>query len=933
MPQLKDIRSDVMLTIRAMSDGKGYASRHLEHRDYYAEGERVAGQWQGRAAALLGLDGIVKLEDFEAVRQGIHPQSRESLRPRQSADRTGPDGMTQSRGRHLYDFTISAPKSISIMAILGCDTRLLEAHERAVSETLQVLESHAATRVRQAGANDNRTTGNLVIAVYHHDTSRELDPQVHTHAVAANLTYDGTEGRWKALQASGIYERRAYLTEVYRNSLAREVRLLGYDVETTVDAKGRDRGFEIRGVSNPLLAKYSQRSQQRDKAIEAFVKNKGRTPTDNEVAVLVRESRADKLIEISTPEVRRRQRHRLTEQERRHLEDLGRVASNSPIPLDSAAPSLDHAKARIFERVSVARDYGILAEALRHGRGRILHEELEGTLRVQEASGTILRQGKEIATAESLGRERDLIDVIHRGMGSFPRLGGTGRFTVSEGLHPQQKRVVEFVLDSRDRAVNVRGAAGTGKTATLQQLRLALEEAGREVQAVAPTMSAVEELHKVGFSEAITVERLLQDRSVQTALHHKVLIVDEAGMVSGRQMSELLQLAETHSVRVIFSGDTNQIQSVEAGDALRVLEKESRLKSIALTEVQRQKRKDYRAAIQELRSNPERGFEKLDAMGAVHEIGWQDRPQTVAQAYVEADRAGRNVLVVCPTHDEIDRVTAAIRFIRKQAGALGESVRVDRDVSLNWTTAEKSDPRNFRSGQIIRFHRPVHGIAKNDSAVVVRVEDKKVIIQTVQGKTGSISARHAKTFDVFERHAFEVAPSDKLLLTANRREPRFRATNGEIVTVSQIDGQGRIHLRDGRILPPNYKQFAHGYAVTAHRSQGKSVDSVIISGDGMQKELFYVAASRGREQVLVITSDKEQLRESVAQSTARLSATQLARRARLGLHQGQYRGRAAARDLILRAAQGAAVQERQTVAKPLTQSSKVERNHDQGLSR
>src|SRR5438128_8927860 len=87
-------------------------------------------------------------------------------------------------------------------------------------------------------------------------------------------------------------------------------------------------------------------------------------------------------------------------------------------------------------------------------------------------------------------------------------------------------------------------------------------------------------------------------------------------------------------------------------------------------------------------------------------------------------------------------------------------------------------------------------------------------------------------------------------------------------------------------LPSNFKQFAHGYAVTAHRSQGKSVDAVIISGDGMQRELFYVAASRGRERVLVITSDKQRLRESVARSTARQSASELARKVGAGLHQG-----------------------------------------------
>lgn len=85
------------------------------------------------------------------------------------------------------------------------------------------------------------------MAVYHHDTSRELDPQIHTHAVGANLTFDGVEGRWKALQAPDIYECRAYLTEVYRNVLAREVRALGYEIDNRRDSKGRDSGFEICG--------------------------------------------------------------------------------------------------------------------------------------------------------------------------------------------------------------------------------------------------------------------------------------------------------------------------------------------------------------------------------------------------------------------------------------------------------------------------------------------------------------------------------------------------------------------------------------------------------------------------------------------------------------------------------------------------------------
>jgi ATP-dependent exoDNAse (exonuclease V) alpha subunit len=220
------------------------------------------------------------------------------------------------------------------------------------------------------------------------------------------------------------------------------------------------------------------------------------------------------------------------------------------------------------------------------------------------------------------------------------------------------------------------------------------------------------------------------------------VILDEAGMVSGRQMYELLRLAEQQSARVVFSGDTKQIQSVEAGDALRVLENESRLKSTALTQVQRQTITAYRDAIQELRRNPESGFEKLVQIGAVREVAWADCAQAVAHAYAEFP--SRNVLVVCATHDEIDRVTEAIRSTRKQTGNLGESIRVARDVSLNWTTAQKSDTRNFRAGHRLGFHRAVKGIAKNETLEVVRVEAKGVIARNDRGEERTVGIENPK---------------------------------------------------------------------------------------------------------------------------------------------------------------------------------------------
>jgi ATP-dependent exoDNAse (exonuclease V) alpha subunit len=368
-------------------------------------------------------------------------------------------------------------------------------------------------------------------------------------------------------------------------------------------------------------------------------------------------------------------------------------------------------------------------------------------------------------------------------------------------------------------------------------------------------------------------------------------------MVSGRQMSELLRVAEERSLRLVFAGDTRQIQSVEACDALRVLEKESRLKSVELTQVRRQPVGAYRDAIHELRRNPALGIARLEAMGAVREVAWLDRPQAIAQAFAEFQSQGRNSLVVCATHDEIDRVTEAIRSSRKDDGRLDAGMQLARDVPLGWTKAQKTDIRNFRPGQFLGFHRAVKNIAKNATLEVVKVEAKHVILRNEQGEARKITGKQAGSFDVYERRSIDVAAGDRLLLSANRRDRGFRATNGEIVTVASVCRSGMIQLQDGRVMPHNFRQFAYGYAVTAHRSQGKSVNSVIVSADGMRNELFYVAASRGREGVLVVTSDRELLRESVARSTTRQSASELAGKLRPGLHQGICRGLAAARRL------------------------------------
>ncbi len=202
--------------------------------------------------------------------------------------------------------------------------------------------------------------------------------------------------------------------------------------------------------------------------------------------------------------------------------------------------------------------------------------------------------------------------------------------------------------------------------------------------------------------------------------------------------------------------------------------------------------------MEELRRDPERGFAKLDTMGAVQEVAFTDRATAIADAYAAA--VGQT-LVVCATHDEIDRVTEAIRERKKTRGELGEGLVIRRHVSLNWTAAQKAHLENYRPGQLLGFHRAAKSIAKYETAEVVRLASNDLMVRRADGTERMVSTAQAGSFDVLEARLIEVSAGDRLLLSANRSEAGLRTTNGELVTVSAVDGAGRIRLEDGRTLP------------------------------------------------------------------------------------------------------------------------------------
>ena len=230
-----------------------YFDEHLSHNDYYSQSETQAGHWIGTGAEKLGLQQseVVSREAFLRLYDNQHPETGKQLTQLRAKDR-----------RVFFDFQCAPPKSVSILAVTMGDHRIIEAHQEASQIALRELEQFAATRIRKGGIEDrDRLTANLVGAAFLHTSSRALDPQLHTHFVLFNCTWDKTEQRWKALQTSAMFEAVHYGTAVYRNELVKRLHQLGYSTRRAGTA------FEIEGVEAKFIERFSKRSKERDAAV------------------------------------------------------------------------------------------------------------------------------------------------------------------------------------------------------------------------------------------------------------------------------------------------------------------------------------------------------------------------------------------------------------------------------------------------------------------------------------------------------------------------------------------------------------------------------------------------------------------------------------------------------------------------------------------
>jgi hypothetical protein len=373
-------------------------------------------------------------------------------------------------------------------------------------------------------------------------------------------------------------------------------------------------------------------------------------------------------------------------------------------------------------------------------------------------------------------------------------------------------------------------------------------------------------------------------------------------------MKRLFDVAKEQNARVILSGDSAQHNAVLRGDALRVLEENKAMPFATLSQIRRQTNETYRKAVSLIskadsigkdgRSGLEAGLATLDGIGAIIETQGEERYKQIAEDYADvigqrkANGENKTALVVSPTNAEARHVTDAIRETLRESGKL--SVK-ERDFtalrSRNLTEAERTDAANYLPGEVVQFHQNAKGFTRGERVTIKSAGVAGVTVTRSNGSTALLPFTETSKAQVYRPEKLALAEGDKIRITQNgftnetRRgalgiKGKDRLNNGAVYEVEGFNKAGDIKLTNGFVIPKDYGGITHGYVVTSHASQGKTVDvSLVALGSesfaAANREQLYVSLSRGREAVRIYTDDKAEMFDAVQGSSARLSATEL----------------------------------------------------------
>jgi conjugative relaxase-like TrwC/TraI family protein len=808
-----------MLRINSLKSASDYYTKSLTKGDYYSEQAEIFGEWQGLGAKKLGVFGEIKKEQFDLLCAGRHPLTGDQLSSRIVSDR-----------REAYDFTFSVPKSVSVLSAVSAPevaVLIQDQIKESMKFTMTEVEKNIQTRIRESGKNDNRVTGNIVYGYFLHKNSRPVDgysdPQLHIHAVVINLTFDNVDKKWKAIQMRDKVENREYYNFIFNSTLANRLQNIGLEIHKTPG------DFDLATITNQTVKTFSRRTDQIDK--EAIRLELHNDKQKDSLGARTRQSKSDK---HSQSELQSIYQNLLSPDQKLITQTLSnqlqsRIDNNKidyklldqnnlqEVPAQTKK-WLDYTLEHHFERHSTSSEQRLIGEVLKNGIGQTSLELVTKQLEEYKKEGILIDElvsdkvdlesikarnnlSPSITTQVALAEEQNIIKLINSRVNTYNPVNLQYSQTILQDtfLSPNQKKVVSELMLSLDGVDLLEGKAGTGKTTTLKAVETGLNQAGYSVTVLAPTTKAVEVLQSEGFVDSMTVSKYLlspEDSQLRTKSKN-YLIVDEASLVSVRQMNKLLTIANESKYRVILVGDTKQHKSVERGNTLKTIQQHSYIETYSLSQIQRQTQSEAKLAVEDLSTGKVlEGITKFEKLGFVKEIADdKTRLEMVASLYLKnlpqvytskiqkqeiqvelenqpkksfLDRIKTNdmtnlfgnqkqyqtqtqissqkieyqkltpqspTLVITPTHKDGDDIHSAIRAKFKENNLIGQDDHTLQTIrSLSWTTAQKAEISNYQPDQILQFNSNILSFKKGEKWEVVGNQSEiKTMKKNTQG--------------------------------------------------------------------------------------------------------------------------------------------------------------------------------------------------------
>lgn len=834
--------------------------------NYYSQGEGLQNsQWQGKFAALQGLEGTILKEDWQQACEGKDPQGNQ-LRRKQKNSRAG------------WDITLSACKSASLKALIDQDERVLEAHRQAVQSTVQYIEQNCIyAQVKAQGQLKREQTQTGQFALFEHDDNRKQEPQLHTHVVVLNQTLCA-DGKTRTLDSRELFIQKKTIGAYYDHTFAHHLKEQGFEIQWTAA-----HNFEIKGYQKEQLEAFSGRRQQiREHLAGQNIQLETATAQQKEIACL--ESRPIKLNQ-NQPIDREHQQTRWQAQSDRlgiihpqPVQTLNRLYELEPHPGSFNQVMNTAIESATAYKVALTRQE-LLREALRQTQEHYSPSEIESTL--DHHPTLITTQDGRLTTQPCLEREQFLLQTANEGQNTQLPLVTPRQIAQATQLNQGQTQALNHIATSPDLITLVQGNAGAGKTYMLKAFRECLTpEAQTQLRGLAPSAAAAEALESETRIPSTTLDRYLLTPNHQTP-RGETLLIDEAGMISSQQMERLIRKAQATESRIILVGDTQQLNSIAAGAPFRLLQERSNLKTITLAENLRQKTPHlFTAANLAAQQQTHEALETLDRHECIQEIpDPQQRNQSVVQQYLAREpREQARTLILCDTNQDRQAITEQTRTNYIANGTLGQTAR-----TIQILYPKKLDPQaltqaySYQKGDVIRFYRRA---AQFPDAYyrVAAVTEHSLMLKDRTGQLKELPLNQYKERQVYDCQPLELREGDRLRFTRNHRTQN--QTNGQPYTIEALNPDNTIEIRTKgqryTVTPNQLLHSDYAYCRTVYSAQGwTSAEAIWAPSQNPGREQTYVALTRAKESLQILTLNRAALGLSAQTTQAQENATDL----------------------------------------------------------